>query len=269
MGSIKKFFLFLTMVVFVVDIILVIIYVKSNEEGEPIINVPTYDVLPPLFSEIPTKETSDISIWQPDTPEKGVIINIEYYNQDNFPTFCEGVTTLMSLRYMGYDVTIDDIIAKVPYYEPKIVGGKLYGEDPNLFFVGHPRKSDARGCYAPVIEKLLKEIAGEDAVHNITGMEIEDILTQYINKGIPVIFWATMGMAEPTEGTTWTIERTGETFNWKGREHCLLLAGSDSKSYYFYDPQNNKGIIAYDRATVEKRYEQMGKMAVALVKKGK
>ena len=74
MGSIKKFFLFLTMVVFVVDIILVIIYVKSNEEGEPIINVPTYDVLPPLFSEIPTKETSDISIWQPDTPEKGVII---------------------------------------------------------------------------------------------------------------------------------------------------------------------------------------------------
>lgn len=269
MRSIKKFFLLLTMVVFVIDIILVILYVKSKEEGEPIINVPTYDEPPSLLTEIPTKETTDISIWEPNTPDKGVIINIEYYNQDNFPTFCEGVTTLMALRYMGYDITIDDIIAKVPYYETKTVGGKLYGEDPNIFFIGHPRKADSRGCYAPVIEKLLKEIAGEDAVHNITGMDLEDILTLYINKGIPVIFWATQGMGEPTTGTTWTIERTGQNFTWKGREHCLLLAGSDSKSYYFYDPQNNRGIIAYDRATVEKRYEQMGKMAVALVKKGK
>ena len=55
MGSIKKFFLFLTMVVFVVDIVLVILYVKSKEEGEPIINVPTYDGLPPIYTEIPTE----------------------------------------------------------------------------------------------------------------------------------------------------------------------------------------------------------------------
>ena len=84
MGSIKKFFLFLTMVVFVVDIVLLILYVKSKEEGEPIINVPTYDEPPSLLTEIPTEGTTDKIIWQPDTPDKGVIINIEYHNQDNF-----------------------------------------------------------------------------------------------------------------------------------------------------------------------------------------
>lgn len=264
MGKIKKFLLFLTMVVFVVDIILVILYVKSQEEGEPIINVPTYDEPPSLLTEIPTYNPD---IWQPNTPDKGVIIDIKYYNQDNFPTFCEGVTSLMALKYMGYNITINDIIRKVPNYEIKYVNGQKMGEDPNLYFIGNPRSADAHGCYAPVIEKMLKEIAGDDAVHNLTGMEIEDIITQYINKGIPVIFWATMGMSEPTTGTTWVIERTGQVYSWKGREHCLLLAGSGADSYYFYDPMDSRGIIAYDKELVEQRYEQMGKMAVALVKK--
>lgn len=197
-----------------------------------------------------------------------IIIDIEYHNQDNFPTFCEGVTTLMALKHMGYDITIDQLIEEyIPSYSLRWKDGVLIGEDPNEYFIGNPRSKDANGCYAPVIEKALIKIAGKDAVHNLTGMDIEDILAQYVNKGVPVIFWATMNMAEPTVGESWYIERTGETFTWKGKEHCLLLAGSDSKSYYFYDPLNNHGIISYDREIVEQRYEEMGRMAVALVKK--
>ena len=45
MGKIKRVFLFLTMVVFVVDIVLMITLVKSidGDEDEAIINVPSYD----------------------------------------------------------------------------------------------------------------------------------------------------------------------------------------------------------------------------------
>lgn len=267
MGKIKRVFLFLTMVVFVVDIVLMITLVKSNDgdEDEAIINVPSYDYEIIDMIEIPTKDTS---IWEPDSPDKGVIINIDYYNQDNFPTFCEGVTTLMALRYMGYDITIDQLIDEyVPTFQLTQKNGTLIGEDPNLYFIGNPRSSDANGCYAPVIKNILIEIAGESAVHDLTGMDVEDIITQYVNKGIPVIFWATMEMKESTVGQKWYIERTGETFTWKGREHCLLLAGSDSENYYFYDPLDNHGIIAYDKELVVQRYEEMGKMAIALVKR--
>lgn len=270
MSGVKKTFLFLTMVVFAIDVVLVILLIKANkEDDEPIINVPSYDEPVTTLLEIPTKETSSVSLWEPDDPDKGLIINIEYYNQDNFPTFCEGVTTLMSLRYMGYNITIDDLIEKyVPSYNVTKVDGKYVGEHPDTYFIGDPRSKGAYGCYAPVIEKALVEIAGRDAVHNLTGMDIDEIIARYVNKGIPVIFWATIGMSQITQGNSWYIERTGETFTWKGGEHCLLLAGSDENNYYFYDPWDNNGIISYDKAVVKDRYEKMGKMAVALVKRG-
>ena len=206
--------------------------------------------------------------WTEDSNDTKKIISLEYMNQKDYPTGCESVTTVMALRYMGYNISVDDFIDKyLPIYPVSWSDGYMYGEDPNLYFVGNPRdKNTSYGCYAPVIKSILVQMAGQDGVHNLTGMDIEDFIKHYIDNGIPVIMWATVNMQDTSLETTWKIDRTGENFTFPGREHCLLLAGYDDVNYYFYDPYENNGIVGYDKETVTKRYKKMGSMAVALVR---
>lgn len=284
----KLVFVAVNLIVFILDVILLVklnnprAFSLGEETTGVVLNIPTEEITTAPIVQLPPEESTEEVTEKPTEPSTEettqkdtevygprIIIDIEYFNQNNFPTFCEGVTTLMALRYMGYDMTIDRLIEDyVPSFELTKKNNVLIGEDPNVYFIGDPRSSDAKGCYAPVIKNVITEIAGESAIHDLTGMDIEDILSQYVNKGFPVIFWATMYMKESGTGDTWYIERTGEYFTWKTREHCLLLAGSDPDNYYFYDPLNNHGVISYDKELVEKRYEELGKMALALVKRG-
>ena len=50
-------------------------------------------------------------------------------------------------------------------------------------------------------------------------------------------------------GTAWIVPETGEKFQWRGNEHCLLLVGYDDEKdgYYFNDPWNNHGTILYNK----------------------
>lgn len=205
--------------------------------------------------------------WTADSNETKKIISLEYINQDNYPTGCESVTTVMALRYMGYNISVDGFIDDyLPVFPVSWGDGYMYGEDPNLYFVGDPRSKTSYGCYAPVIKSILVQMAGQDGVHDLSGMGIEDMIEHYVSHGIPVIMWATVNMQEVPVETTWRIERTGESFTFPGREHCLLLAGWDEEKYYFYDPYENNGIVGYDKELVTKRYNQLGSMAVALVR---
>ncbi|MBO4876963.1 MAG: C39 family peptidase [Ruminococcus sp.] len=53
-------------------------------------------------------------------------------------------------------------------------------------------------------------------------------------------------------------------FTWRYNEHCLVLVGYNEKCYIFNDPLSEKNTY-YDKALVEKRFEEMGKMAVTIV----
>lgn len=53
-------------------------------------------------------------------------------------------------------------------------------------------------------------------------------------------------------------------FTWRYNEHCLVLVGYDETCYIFNDPLSEKN-TRYDKKTVEKRFEEMGKMAVTIV----
>ena len=53
-------------------------------------------------------------------------------------------------------------------------------------------------------------------------------------------------------------------FTWRFNEHCLVLVGYNEKYYIFNDPLREKNTY-YDKEVVEKRFEEMGKMAVAIV----
>ncbi|MBQ9990052.1 MAG: C39 family peptidase [Lachnospiraceae bacterium] len=196
-------------------------------------------------------------------------INVPYINQSPaYPTGCESVSAVMLLNFLGCDITVDEFIANHLKRDDFVhKEGKIYGPDPNQVFCGSPYDEDSFGCYAPVIVKAL-ESALKDSyeVTNETGTPVEKLLTEYIDRGMPVIFWACINMREPVIGPSWWLKETGEEFTWISNEHCMLLVGYDEESYYFNDPYENNGCIAYPRALVEDRHRAQYEMAVGVKK---
>ena len=195
------------------------------------------------------------------------VIKVPYINQsEKYPTGCESVSTVMLLQYLGYSITVDEFIQN--YLEKKefeLRESKLYGADPRRFFCGSPYDEDSFGCYAPVICKALEKIVGQDyEVVDETGTDMETILKTYIDKDMPVVFWACINMREPIIGPSWRLFETGEEFTWISNEHCMLLVGYDEEGYYFNDPYENNGVIRYEKAVVENRHQVQYEMAVGL-----
>lgn len=208
----------------------------------------------------------------PDHAEKGsgvaakIVLSVPLISQSEYPTGCESVTSVMALRYAGYDVTIDDFIdqyLKIGKYYAE--DGQYYGNSPYHYFIGNPRTGSGFGCFAPVIYDALVEAAGADHVKDLTGMPLEALTRNYIQNGIPVIIWATMEMRPAYPGRKWTLLETGKEYTWQAQEHCLLLVGADEQSYYFNDPRHGEGITKYEKEVTQKRYQEMGSQALAVL----
>ena len=203
------------------------------------------------------------------------LIDVEYMNQsEKYPTGCESISTVMCLHYWKVDITpkefIDKYLEKGNIYEKE---GQLYAPNPFDKFVGSPYLNSSFGCYEPVIEKALNKLISDKKlnfeVKNLNKVPMATIIKNYIDKNIPVIFWATMDLKESYYTRIWTVPETGEKYQWKAKEHCMLLVGYDNEKdgYYFNDPLNNNGIILYNKALVEKRHEEQFSNAIAIVKK--
>ena len=208
------------------------------------------------------------------TYEQKKIINVSHIVQtEKYPTGCESISTMMNLNYTGIEITPEEFIDK--YLEKGIFyykNGQLYAPNPNDKFVGSPYDENSYGCYEPVIEKALKKLISDKKlnyeVKNLTNVPMDEIIRDYIDKDIPVIFWATMYMQPYGNGNMWIVPETGEKFQWRSREHCLLLVGYDDNGYYFNDPMKDEHPTFYgDKALVEERHKEQYAMAVALVKK--
>lgn len=196
-----------------------------------------------------------------------VKLEVPYIDQSvKYPTGCESVSTVMLLQYLGYSLTVDEFIEK--YLERKDFeerDGQLYGPSPFEYFCGSPYDEDSFGCYAPVICRALEKAAGDKyKIINETGTSMENLLKDYIDKGMPVIFWACINMREPVTGPEWKLLETGDTFTWISNEHCMLLVGYDEEGYYFNDPYENNGVIRYDKELVEDRHRAQRSMAVGV-----
>ncbi len=199
-----------------------------------------------------------------------VKLEVPYIDQSvKYPTGCESVSTVMLLQYLGYSLTVDEFIEK--YLERKDFeerDGQLYGPSPNEYFCGSPYDEDSFGCYAPVICRALEKAAGDKyQILNETGTPMGTLLKDYIDKGMPVIFWACINMREPVTGPEWKLLETGDTFTWISNEHCMLLVGYDEEGYYFNDPYENNGVIRYAKELVEDRHRAQRSMAVGVKKK--
>lgn len=196
-------------------------------------------------------------------------IEVPYIDQSvHYPTGCESVSAVMLLQFLGNHITVDEFIEKyLPCRAFEYREGRLYGPNPWQYFCGSPYDADSFGCYAPVIcQSLNRALGSEYAAFDETGTEMEKLLEQYIDKGMPVVFWACIDMKEPIAGPKWKLP-TGETFTWISNEHCMLLVGYDEEGYYFNDPHGNAGVIRYDKELVEKRHAAQYSMAVGVRKR--
>lgn len=199
---------------------------------------------------------------KPQTPiGNSKIIQAPFISQlGKYPTGCESVTTVMALNHIGIDISVDKFIDSyltktgVPF-------------DPNISFGGNPRYTSGYGCYAPVIKKALdKALSGQKyTAKQLYGVSLKNLCSNYIDKGIPVILWATMYMNIPYISSTWTYN--GKTINWIAPEHCLLLVGYDSSHYIFNDPLTYQPQTYYSKSSVEVAYKGLNYQAIVLEKK--
>ncbi len=197
------------------------------------------------------------------------VIQAPYIDQTKqYPTGCESVSAVMLLQYLGIPVLVDDFIEKYLKKEPMVSRqGRLYGPDPFQYFAGSPYDIDSFGCYPPVIVEAMNRVFaefhfGKRAV-DASGMPTGELLGRFIDRDLPVVFWASIDLKETVPGPKWYLQ-DGTLFSWISNEHCMLLVGYDEESYYFNDPWMNHGCIAYPKGIVEKRHREQREMAVAL-----
>ncbi len=201
-----------------------------------------------------------------------VLLDVPYINQTkDYINACESISTVMALHYLGIDISVDDFINKyldigeVPYHDNN---GVYVGSSPWEVFPGNPTDETGWGCYAPVVVNALNKFIDKDLydVQELYNERITTLCSEYIDKGIPVIFWATINMQAPYKGSTWKLKDSEESFTWIRPMHCVLLVGYDDEYYYFNDPWEKKA-CKYKKAEVERAYRGMYQQAVVVTNK--
>ena len=214
------------------------------------------------------------------TLPKSTKISIKGLSQEGIPTGCESVSTVSVLQHYGVDITIDEFINNfLPCKEFYKIGSKIYGANPHEYFAGNPYETTSLGCYPNVILKALNGIKNSQTIQttdtekypkisnldfrNTTGSSIDTLITQYIDRQIPVILWVTIHMKQPYEGMKYYLE-DGTLYTWTAQEHCAVLCGYDKEFYYLMDPLRNGEIIAYPKVLVKQRYDELGKYSLVI-----
>lgn len=210
---------------------------------------------------------------------KRKIIDVPYINQLDVVFGCEAVSATMVLQFYGCDLSWRDFTdSYLIRRDWRLDNGVIYGPDPWAAYPGDPYKDSGLncgyGCYAPCLAKSMNKVLSQKKLKAVatSGLKLVDLTANYIDKGEPVILWATMDMAPSHLGTSWIIDyvdensclRLGDYFTWNGNEHCLVLVGYDSTQYFFNDPYKNRGLIGYDKGLAESRFLEQGSQSVVV-----
>ena len=199
------------------------------------------------------------------------ILDCRNINQnDGYPTGCESVSAVILLKYYGIDISVSEFIYN--YLDISQLSedkGQIKGPSPNEYYIGDPTSISGYGCFAPVILNAFRKMLPSDmSFSDTTGQTLEELCRSYINNDIPVLVWVTIDMRPVGEGRKWIIESTGEQFTWPAGEHCMVLVGYDDKHYYFNDPYNNNGLVAYSKEIANESFQAMGSQSVVIFPTG-
>ncbi len=199
---------------------------------------------------------------------QGVVIhNVPHYTQfTQYLTACESIASVSVLQYYGIDIDIDRFIDNyLPRADYPAAGddGFLHGASPWEYFIGNPRDAAGFGCYNTAIANAINKIEDGLAI-TLNHVPIEDLCRDYIDKGQPVIFWATINMQQPyTSQFSWYLPN-GDLYQFINPEHALVLIGYDDQNYYFSDSMSEPAITPYSKAMVQAAYDGLFQQAVVI-----
>ncbi len=188
------------------------------------------------------------------------------------PTGCEVTALTILLNHLGYSV---DKLTMARNYLPKLdfywENGIYYGADFRTTFAGNPESEYSYGCYAPCIVTTANSYFSANefdaAACDITGVDFDSLLTDYIDNDKPVLIWITSSnLHEPYYTSIWTTP-DGEEVQWLAYEHCVVLTGYDKDNQLIYTSDPLYGDTAYDYDTIRQRYNEMGQQAVYIIVK--
>lgn len=228
----------------------------QNAEQEPY-----YNTIPNDTVSIPAASAKEESVITPKHKKRHIKAK-HIYQQDKWPTGCESVSAVMALHYAGIDISVDQFINNC-------LEKKTPPFDPNIQFGGDPHDSGGWGCYSPVITKALdKALKGTKfTAKQLVNVPVETLCAKYIDKDIPVIFWATIDMQKPEESPQkWNYNGTYIDY-WMRPEHCLLLVGYNEDSYIFCDPWKKENYTYYKKDKVVTAYKGEYSQAVIITKR--
>ncbi len=195
--------------------------------------------------------------------------------QNDLTAACETYACTMLLQSYGFDIDeyqfVDNYLITKPVYYG--ADGNLYGPDMNSAYAGDVYTGygiNAHGM-AKCMNNYIKTTGSKLEAHPLLGIPLEELCEKYIRNDIPVMVWATTYMDEPYVFANWYVDyidddtttKLGDTMTWQMHEHCMVLIGFDDKNYYFCDSVSGK-VSAYDKATSEERYAQIGTQAIIL-----
>jgi uncharacterized protein YvpB len=180
------------------------------------------------------------------------------HQHPELPTGCEVTSLTMVLNYYGFLAKKLDLANK---YLPK---GPVGSTDFRKAFLGDPRNSWSRGCWAPAIVKTansyLAAQKSEMKAVDISGRELTS-LSAYTNANIPVMVWGTIECRTPYVSATWYIN--GEKLIWVSPEHCMVLLGFPNGMVKVADPDSGN-IRLYDLNLFRSRYNALYKQGVII-----
>lgn len=211
----------------------------------------------------------------PVTPEPVTSKQIEVKNilqNPELPTGCEVVSLTILLNHLGYNA---DKLTMARKFLPKMKfyssGGVQYGADFHTTFAGDPEDSSSYGCYAPCIKTTadiyfaVNRIKAE--AQDLTGTDLETLLSDYIDNDRPVLIWITMGnLLASYPGSVWNTP-DGRRVQWLANEHCVVLTGYDKGKGLIYVSDPLYGNKSYDLGKLKLRYNELGSQAVCINQK--
>lgn len=210
---------------------------------------------------------------EPPVQDNKKVLDVQNIMQNpELPTGCEVTSLTMLLNYLGYPA---DKLTMARDYLPKLdfywEDGIYHGADFRTTFAGNPESEYSYGCYAPCIVTTANSYFSANgfdaAACDITGVDFDSLLTDYIDNDKPVLIWITSSnLHESTLTTIWTTP-DGEQLQWRAYEHCVVLTGYDKDNQLIYVSDPLYGNTAYDYSTIRQRYNEMGQQAVYIIVK--
>lgn len=177
------------------------------------------------------------------------------------PSGCEITAAAMVLQWAGVKIDKKDLAEAIPKGAmPVYRNGNTYGSNPNNVFIGNPFSSNSFGVYHKPIALLMSKYLTEPP-EDITGLAFDKIL-EVVDKGRPVIAWATREMVKPKIDVYWYDENNNQV-KWIAPEHTYVIVGYSDNDVIVNDPLTGKR-QQYPISLFKQRWESMGRQSVTV-----